>query len=121
MGFLSKAVKALVDGRGLIVIKENIGLEDIFDDEDSSVTRQVTNQTLSSSLSLSLPLLLFSLFTRTMASFKKIFRLANLTIIKEEYQPNWPNKMFPVCMYVVRDVIATFLTNVLHTTHSGSL
>ena len=37
--FLSKAVKALVDGRGLIVVKENIGKEDIFDDEDSSVTR----------------------------------------------------------------------------------
>ena len=39
VAFLKRVVGALVDGRGLIVIKENIGKEAVFDDTDSSVTR----------------------------------------------------------------------------------
>ena len=42
--FLLRCVKGLVKGRGVIVVKENVSKdEDIFDDEDSSVTRYCGN------------------------------------------------------------------------------
>ena len=45
--FLKRCAEGLLSNRGVIVVKENISRdEDIFDDEDSSVTRSVNQKVI---------------------------------------------------------------------------
>eukprot|EP00834_Sanchytrium_tribonematis_P006305 NODE_452_length_7258_cov_0.721050.p5 type:complete len:218 gc:universal NODE_452_length_7258_cov_0.721050:5577-6230(+) len=81
ISFLQKCQNALSQD-GIIIVKENIlrngGEEDIvMDDVDYS-------------------------FTRTDAGFKKLFERANLVLIHEEIQQNWPQHLFPVKMYCLK-------------------
>lgn len=78
--FLSRCVCGLVSSdRGIVFIKENIALgdEDVFDDEDSSVTR-------------------------CMNSFLTVFQKADLTVAQREMQLNWPENMFQVYTFALR-------------------
>lgn len=78
--YLKRCSKALANG-GWILVKENMSTNkdgiDIFDVEDSSVTR--TDQ-----------------------KFRKIFEEAGLLIFKTEVQPGFPKQLFPVRCYALR-------------------
>lgn len=80
LAFLKRCCNALVDG-GWIIIKENISTDkksmDIFDREDSSVTR-------------------------TDGKFRKIFKEAELVLVKTEVQSGLPKELFPVRFYALR-------------------
>jgi protein N-terminal methyltransferase len=79
VGFLRSCAQALPQGSGVIVLKENIALEDddVFDENDSSVTR-------------SLP------------SFYHIFSAAELEIVAQDVQKDWPKELFPIRMFALR-------------------
>lgn len=68
----------------MIIVKENIasGNEDVFDDQDSSVTR-------------------------TEAKFKKLFMEAGLVVVKEEVQKGFPSSLglFKVKTFALRTKI----------------
>ncbi|KAK6508590.1 Alpha N-terminal protein methyltransferase 1 [Arthrobotrys conoides] len=78
--YLLRCSKALTQG-GLIFVKENNSnnFEDVFDSEDSSVTRTDEN-------------------------FRRIFGEAGLVVVKSELQRGFPEKLhlFPVRMYALR-------------------
>ncbi|KKY26673.1 hypothetical protein UCDDS831_g01333 [Diplodia seriata] len=78
--YFKRCQEHLVDG-GCIVVKENMSTalngEDLFDDEDSSVTR-------------------------TDDKFRKLFELAGLEIFLTEIQRGFPKDLFPVRMYALR-------------------
>ncbi|KAF3909227.1 hypothetical protein ABW20_dc0103448 [Dactylellina cionopaga] len=80
--YLSRCAKALTPG-GLIFVKENNtnGIENVFDSEDSSITRTDDN-------------------------FRQIFGEAGLMVLKSELQRGFPEKLklFPVRMYALRPV-----------------
>ncbi|KAI1808439.1 alpha-N-methyltransferase NTM1 [Daldinia bambusicola] len=65
--------------KGVIVVKENLSTseEDLFDSEDSSVTRQDK-------------------------TFRSIFEAAGLRIIKTEIQHGFPHELYPVRMYALK-------------------
>ncbi|KAI1393436.1 alpha-N-methyltransferase NTM1 [Hypoxylon trugodes] len=65
--------------RGVIVVKENMSTmgQDLFDEEDSSVTRMDE-------------------------SFRKIFDEAGLRIVKTELQHGFPSELYPVRMYALK-------------------
>ncbi|ODV62600.1 N-terminal protein methyltransferase ASCRUDRAFT_12609 [Ascoidea rubescens DSM 1968] len=67
------------DNSGTIIVKENNiqGIDDSFDDLDSSVTRSDK-------------------------SFKKIFKKAGLKLIAEERQRGLPRELYPVKMYALK-------------------
>lgn len=80
--YLQRCAKALAPG-GLIVVKENITNcgYDVFDPDDSSVTR-------------------------TDEGYRKIFSDAGLVVVKSELQKGFPQSLglFPVRMYALRGV-----------------
>ncbi|XXH04660.1 hypothetical protein Hte_011079 [Hypoxylon texense] len=65
--------------KGVIVVKENMSTsgEDLFDETDSSVTRQDS-------------------------TFRRIFEEAGLRIIKTELQHGFPAELYPVRMYALK-------------------
>ncbi|KAI1134168.1 alpha-N-methyltransferase NTM1 [Hypoxylon sp. FL0543] len=64
--------------KGVIVVKENMSLgQDMFDEVDSSVTRQDR-------------------------SFRRIFEDAGLRIVKTELQHGFPDELYPVRMYALK-------------------
>lgn len=71
----------MLNKNGLIVVKENFTKdnETIVDDVDSSVTRPLSK-------------------------FKRLMKLADLKIIKEERQKNFPKSLFPVYMLAMKPV-----------------
>ncbi|ODQ78072.1 hypothetical protein BABINDRAFT_163098 [Babjeviella inositovora NRRL Y-12698] len=72
--------KAGLQPNGTIVVKENNSLgEDVFDEEDSSVTR-------------------------TDAKFRQLFEQAGLKLIAVEQQKGLPRELFPVRMYALKMV-----------------
>ena len=78
--FLRRCIRALVSSeQGLVFVKENVavGDDDIFDEEDSSVTR-------------------------CMNTFLTVFEEADVTVVQKELQPNWPDNMFQVYTFVLR-------------------
>jgi protein N-terminal methyltransferase len=83
--YVSRCRNSLKDG-GIMVIKENLsthpGGQDMYDDEDSSVTR-------------------------TDAKFKQIFEEAGMEVIKAEIQTGFPKqfKLLPVKSYALRPKI----------------
>ena len=76
-----KRCKDAVNQGGWIVVKENMSTNpqglDIFDEEDSSVTR-------------------------TDASFRRVFEVSGLHIIRTELQAGFPKDLFPVRMYALQ-------------------
>lgn len=80
IAYLRRCKEALTNG-GWIVIKENIITEDegpdIFDNEDSSVTR-------------------------TDKKYRALFGKAGLKLVATELQENWPKSLFPVGMYALQ-------------------
>lgn len=76
--FLKTAAKVL-DKNGIIVVKENFtkNNEAIADETDSSVTRPISR-------------------------FKKLAKQADLKIVKEARQTNFPKSLFPVYMIAMR-------------------
>lgn len=74
--FLQRCTRGLNPDGGLIVIKDNVSeQEDVFDEEDSSVTR-------------------------CMPTLLAVIKKAGLEIIKEEEQTNFPSSFYPVKMSV---------------------
>ncbi|KAI1378229.1 alpha-N-methyltransferase NTM1 [Hypoxylon crocopeplum] len=77
----SAALSVGDDGRtkGFIVVKENMSTagEDLFDEVDSSVTRQDE-------------------------TFRRIFEKAGLCIVKTEVQHGFPTELYPVRMYALK-------------------
>lgn len=80
VSFLKELTKVL-DKNGVIVVKENFTKEDtaVFDDTDSSVTRPLSQ-------------------------FKKLVKHADLRIMKEARQTNFPKSIFPVYMLAMRPI-----------------
>lgn len=76
-----KSLSKMLTTNGMIIIKENFthSSEIILDDCDSSVTR---------------PLKLF----------KQILKKANLRVVKETRQLNFPKDIFPVYMLAVKPI-----------------
>ncbi|KAI4248002.1 MAG: hypothetical protein LQ352_006022 [Teloschistes flavicans] len=78
--YLSKCLPALKSG-GWIVVKENVSSdpdgEDIFDEQDSSVTR-------------------------TDAKFRSLFEMVGLKIMKTEAQTGFPRGLYPVRFYALQ-------------------
>ncbi|VDB83038.1 unnamed protein product [Peniophora sp. CBMAI 1063] len=88
VGFFQRAKKALRDERGLIIVKENTGIDGVgkdgqpvphvyFDEDDSSVARSDL-------------------------AFKELFRKAGLTLVDERVQNGLPQELYTVKMYAVR-------------------
>ncbi|MCJ1351524.1 MAG: Alpha N-terminal protein methyltransferase 1 [Icmadophila ericetorum] len=81
VGYLKRCVTSLKEGEGWIVVKENMSTDpngrDIFDEEDSSVTR-------------------------TDGKFRDMFREAGLRIERTELQMGFPKGLFPVRIYGLR-------------------
>lgn len=77
-----KTISNMLNKNGIIIIKENFtkGNEMVFDHEDSSVTR-------------------------TLSNFKDIVKQSNLRIIKDVKQNNFPKNLFPVIMFALRPII----------------
>lgn len=76
-----KKISQMLNKNGMIVVKENFTKDNevIVDETDSSVTRPL-------------------------ASFKKLIKLADLKIIKEARQTNFPKSLFPVYMIAMRPI-----------------
>lgn len=72
-------LKKVLDKNGIIVIKENFTKDNkiVLDETDSSVTRPL-------------------------AAFKKILKQADLKIVKEARQTNFPKEIFPVYMLAIK-------------------
>lgn len=81
--FLRRSKKALRNKDALIIVKENLCSEKdgtprtVFDDDDSSLTRSDL-------------------------AFKKLFRNADLTIVRELVQKGLPDGIYPVKMFALR-------------------
>ncbi|ROW12741.1 hypothetical protein VMCG_00668 [Cytospora schulzeri] len=77
--YLKTCTTVLTPGDGLIVVKENTSTSglDLFDDQDSSVTR--TDQ-----------------------KFQDIFKTAGLKLVKAETQRGFPKELFPVRIYALK-------------------
>ncbi|KAG6365402.1 hypothetical protein INS49_007013 [Diaporthe citri] len=77
--YLERCKTVLTPGDGLIVVKENISTNgvDLFDDQDSSVTR-------------------------TDEKFQAIFKDAGLRLVKAETQRGFPKELFPVRIYALK-------------------
>lgn len=71
--FLGRCAEGLNPSGGVIVIKDNVSSSDVFDSQDSSVTRCV-------------------------ASLLRLVERAGLVVIKEEEQENFPSSLFQVKM-----------------------
>lgn len=80
LNFLKELAKVL-DKNGMIVVKENFTKDNttIVDDTDSSVTRPLSQ-------------------------FKKLVKNADLRIVKEARQTNFPKSLFPVYMLAMRPI-----------------
>lgn len=80
ISFLKEATKVL-DKNGMIVVKENFTKDNatILDETDSSVTRPLSQ-------------------------FKKLVKQADLRIVKEARQTNFPKSLFPVYMLAMRPI-----------------
>lgn len=77
VAFLKRAISGLT-ANGLIIVKENIAKdEDIFEDDDSSITR-------------------------SMESYHRLFALAGLKIIKQEDQAKFPKEMYQITMFALQ-------------------
>ncbi|KAL5499393.1 hypothetical protein EMCRGX_G010796 [Ephydatia muelleri] len=77
VSFLRRATAALTPN-GLIVVKENIAKdEDIFEEDDSSITR-------------------------CMQSFHRLFSMADLRIVKQENQTKFPQEMYQITMFALQ-------------------
>ena len=76
--FLMRCKKGL-RSNGLIIVKENVtsGIVEEVDLEDCSVTR-------------------------TELAMQNVFHKAGLTILKQEFQKNFPKGLFPVKMYALK-------------------
>jgi len=82
-------MKGLNPSGGLIVIKENVSDEDVFDHSDSSVTRCI-------------------------ASFYTVIQKAGLKVIKEEEQEKFPSDLYTIKMYgIVHEMSLTGHINLL--------
>ncbi|EHA52711.1 hypothetical protein MCOR27_002517 [Pyricularia oryzae] len=79
VAYLERCKAALVPETGFIVVKENLntGIEDLFDDVDSSVTRRDEK-------------------------FLELFKAAGLRLVKSEIQKGMPKELFPVKTYALR-------------------
>ncbi|RPB28685.1 hypothetical protein L211DRAFT_818549 [Terfezia boudieri ATCC MYA-4762] len=81
VAYLRRCAAGISAPNGFIIVKENIasGAEDIFDDQDNSVTR-------------------------TEAKFKKLFKEAGLVVVKEEIQRGFPSSLglFKVKTFALR-------------------
>ncbi|KAJ4391297.1 hypothetical protein N0V93_004914 [Gnomoniopsis smithogilvyi] len=77
--FLERCKSVLTPNSGLIVVKENItsGDNEIFDEQDSAVTRTDTK-------------------------FQAIFKMAGLKLVKQEVQKGFPKELFPVKAYALK-------------------
>ncbi|KUI64502.1 Alpha N-terminal protein methyltransferase 1 [Cytospora mali] len=77
--YLERCKTVLTPGDGLIVVKENTSTSgmDLFDDEDSSVTR-------------------------TDKKFQEIFKEAGLKLVKAETARGFPKELFPVRIYALK-------------------
>lgn len=77
-----KRISAMLEKNGMIVVKENFTKDDktITDDTDSSVTRPLSQ-------------------------FKKLMKQADLKVIKEARQTNFPKSLFPVFMIALRPIV----------------
>jgi protein N-terminal methyltransferase len=77
-----KRISAMLDKNGMIVVKENFTKDNeiIADDTDSSITRPIS-------------------------LFKKLAKQADLKIIKEARQTNFPKSLFPVYMIAMRPLL----------------
>ena len=76
-----KRIAKLLDKHGVIVVKENFTKDNqtISDDTDSSITRPLSH-------------------------FKKLVKQADLKIVKESRQTNFPKSLFPVYMLAMRPI-----------------
>lgn len=73
-----KRCKCALATKGLVFVKENVAQgEDIFDEQDSS-------------------------WTRSEASFLKIFKEAGLTVVKSSVQHGFPKELFQVKLWALR-------------------
>lgn len=81
VAYLRRCAAGISAPNGLIIVKENLasGAEDIFDDQDSSVTR-------------------------TEVKFKRLFKEAGLVVMKEEIQRGFPQSLglFKVKTFALR-------------------
>lgn len=79
---LFKKLTNVLQKYGMIVVKENFSKDNqtIVDETDSSVTRPLSH-------------------------FKRLIKEANLKIIKEARQTNFPKTLFPVYMIAMRPII----------------
>jgi len=79
VAYLERCKRALNPDGGVIVVKENLstGGSDLFDDVDSSVTRED-------------------------GKFRVLFEQAGLRIVKMELQKGFPKVLFPVKMYALK-------------------
>lgn len=77
-----KRISSMLDKNGMIVVKENFTKDSkiIVDETDSSVTRPIN-------------------------LFKKLAKQADLRIVKEARQTNFPKSLFPVYMISMRPLI----------------
>ncbi|ROW14369.1 hypothetical protein VPNG_03876 [Cytospora leucostoma] len=77
--YLKRCKTVLTPGDGVIVVKENTSTSgvDLFDEEDSSVTR-------------------------TDNKFQDIFKTAGLKLVKAELQRGFPKELFPVRIYALK-------------------
>ncbi len=78
IAYLRRCAESLREN-GIICVKENVVMEGQFvvDDEDNSITR-------------------------THAQYRKIFKDADLDLIIEQRQTDWPQDLFPVMMYALK-------------------
>lgn len=76
-----KRISTMLEKNGIFVIKENFTKDNqtIVDDTDSSITRPISH-------------------------FKKLVKQADLKIIKEARQTNFPKSLFPVYMLAMRPI-----------------
>ena len=76
-----KTVRNVLDKNGIFVVKENFTKtnETVADEIDSSVTRPLSH-------------------------FKKLVKQANLKVVKEARQTNFPKSLFPVYMIAMRPI-----------------
>lgn len=77
-----KIIAKMLEKNGIFVIKENFTKDDetIKDETDSSVTRPI-------------------------AKFKKLMKQADMKVIKEARQTNFPKSLFPVYMLALRPIV----------------
>lgn len=79
IAFLKSCVAGLQKGGTIVVKENNAPIADIFDDQDSSVTRSDE-------------------------SFREIFQRAGLKVIMSNLQRGMPKHLFPVRMYALKPI-----------------